>query len=62
MEYKRIIPFLSLIAALLVLPVKGGAQELRFHQNGEFKILQLTDIHYKLHNPLRSPRCGTSMR
>lgn len=55
MEYKRIIPFLSLIAALLVLPVKGGAQELRFHQNGEFKILQLTDIHYKLHNPASQP-------
>lgn len=55
MEYKRIIPFFSIIAALLALPLVGGAQELRFRADGTFHILQLTDIHMKLHNLASQP-------
>lgn len=36
---------LWVICALCVFCIDGNAQQLRFH-NGEFKILQLTDIHY----------------
>lgn len=40
----------TILISLLCFSLTGTAQKLRFNRNGEFKIVQFTDVHYKIHD------------
>lgn len=48
---KRIKAISLLIGLLMALPLATSAQRLSFNKQGEFKILQFTDLHYQSQNP-----------
>jgi hypothetical protein len=48
---KLLLSFLLLMAGTLM----SQAQDLKFHPNGEFKIVQFTDVHYILDDPRATP-------
>lgn len=54
---KALSQFILLVVILLA--ATGQAQNLQFNRNREFKIVQFTDLHYKLHNPASQvvPEC-----
>jgi len=42
---------ICILAAVLLIQAPAAAQELRFDENGEFKIIQLTDLHFIYSRP-----------
>lgn len=40
-----------LVLSLLVLPLRAQQPQLKFNKDGEFKIVQFTDVHFKSNNP-----------